>query len=108
VVVALHSLSMTAEFLISIHCVSKKNFPPLTCCNLHIHDPNTIIFGSSVTKKVRNQIMLCLPTSPASASALACERGNLEDGALVHCSCNTVQLLERSWCPFSCLMSNYC
>jgi len=46
-----------------IHCVS-KNVPPLTCCNLNVHDPIMTIFGRSVTKKVRNQIMLCFPTSP--------------------------------------------
>jgi len=42
--------------------VSQKNVPPLTCYNLDIHDPIRIIFGRSVTKKVRNQTMLCFPT----------------------------------------------
>jgi len=46
----------------SVHCVS-KNAPPLTCYNLDIHDPIKIIFGRSVTKKVRNWMMLCFPTS---------------------------------------------
>ena len=41
-----------------------KNIPPLTCYNLDIHDPITIIFGRSVTKKVRNWTMLCFPSSP--------------------------------------------
>jgi len=46
-----------------IHCVS-KNVPPLTCYNLDVHDPITIIFGGrSFTKKVGNQTMLCYPTS---------------------------------------------
>jgi len=36
----------------------------LTCYNLDIHDPITIIFGRSVTKKVGNQMMLCFPASP--------------------------------------------
>jgi len=40
-----------------------KNVPPLTCHNLDIHDPITIIFGRSVTEKVRNQTMLCFLTS---------------------------------------------
>jgi len=44
--------------------VSQKNVPPLTCYILDIHDPITIIFGRSVTKKVRNQTMLCFSTSP--------------------------------------------
>ena len=35
-----------------------KKVPPLTCNSLDIHDPIMIIFGRSVTKKVRNQIML--------------------------------------------------
>jgi len=37
----------------------------MTCYNLGIHDPITIIFGRGVTKKVRNQSMLCFPTSPS-------------------------------------------
>jgi len=45
-----------------IHRVS-KNVPSSTCYNLDIHDPMTIIFGRSVTEKVRNQTMLCSPTS---------------------------------------------
>jgi len=67
--------------------LSQKNVPPLTCYSLDIHDPITIIFGRSVTEKViisdiaifvlkrdvklqlttekvRNQVMLCFPTSP--------------------------------------------
>ena len=48
---------------VTIHCVS-KNVPPLTCYNLDTHDPITIIFGRSVTKKVGHQTMLCFPNSP--------------------------------------------
>jgi len=48
---------------IQIHRVS-KNVPPLTCYSLDIINPITIIFGKSVTEKVRNQIMLCFPVSP--------------------------------------------
>jgi len=47
---------------ILVHCVS-KNVPPLTCYNPDIDDPTTIIFGRSVTKKVRNQTMHCFFTS---------------------------------------------
>jgi len=32
--------------------------------NLDIYDPTRIIFGRSVTEKVRNQLMLCFPASP--------------------------------------------
>jgi len=46
------------------YTVSQKNVPPLTCYNLDIHYPIMIIFGRSVTEKVRNQTMLCFPTSP--------------------------------------------
>jgi len=35
-----------------------KNVPPLTCYNLDIHGPITIIFGRIVTKKVGNQTIL--------------------------------------------------
>ena len=44
-------------------CVS-KNVPPLTSYNLDIPDPITVISGRSVTKMVRNQMMLCFLTSP--------------------------------------------
>jgi len=46
----------------TLHSVS-KNVPPSTCYNLDIHDPIMIIFGRSVTEKVRNHMMLCFPTS---------------------------------------------
>ena len=36
-----------------LHRVS-KNVPPTTCYNLDIHNLITIIFGRSVTEKVRN------------------------------------------------------
>jgi len=58
-----------------MHRVS-KNVLPSTCYrpNLDIHNPITIIFDRSVTKKVRNQTMLCCPTSPVYiAYALPCE-----------------------------------
>jgi len=44
--------------------LSQKNVTHLTCYSLDIHYPITIIFGRSVTEKVRNQVMLCFPTSP--------------------------------------------
>jgi len=40
-----------------------KNVTPLNFYNSDIHDLITIIFGRSVAKKVRNQRMLCFPTS---------------------------------------------
>jgi len=80
-----------------IHRVS-KNVPPMTCYNLDIHDPITIIFGRSVTEKVRNHTMLCFPPHLSSASTLPAE--NPECSALVHCACNTVQLLQRYRLPF--------
>ena len=36
----------------------------MTCYSLNIHDPITILFGRSVTEKVRNQTMPCFPTLP--------------------------------------------
>jgi len=45
------------------YTVSQKNVLPLTCYNLGIHNPITIIFGRNVTEKVRNHMMLCFPTS---------------------------------------------
>jgi len=47
-----------------VHCVS-KNVPPLTCYDLDMQDPIAIIFGGSVTEKVKkNQTMLCFLASP--------------------------------------------
>jgi len=53
----------SAPHLILIHRVS-KNVPPLTSHSPDIHNPITTIFGRNVTEKVKNQTMLCFPTSP--------------------------------------------
>jgi len=37
-----------------VHCVS-KNVPPLTCYDLDMQDPIAIIFGGSVTEKVKKK-----------------------------------------------------
>jgi len=50
-------------FFTILHRVS-KNVQRLTCCSVNIHNPIMVIFGRRVTEKVRNQTMLCLPTSP--------------------------------------------
>jgi len=42
----------------------REKVTPLTCYNFDTNNPITIIFGRSVTKKVRNQTMLCFPTPP--------------------------------------------
>jgi len=44
------------------------------------------------------------PPHLSSASALPCIIGNPENTALVHCACNTVQLLQRYRLPFSSTM----
>jgi len=81
-----------AMHAVEIYTVSQKNVPPSTCYNIDIHDPITIIFGRNVTGKVKNHMMLCyLPSS----SAVPCEIENREDSALVHCACDSVQLLQR-------------
>jgi len=58
-----NSKTSTVASLVNLHRVS-KNAPPLTCYSLHIHNLITIIFGRSVTEKVRNPMMLCFPISP--------------------------------------------
>jgi len=50
--------------LLAVYTLCLKKVPHLTCYNLDIHDPITTIFDRSVTEKVRNQTMLCFPTSP--------------------------------------------
>ena len=47
-----------------------KNVPPLTCYNLEMHGPIAIIFARSVIEKVRNQTMLCIPTSPTQCFSI--------------------------------------
>jgi len=49
------------------------------------------------------EIRTCFVYPPhlSSAFALLCEIGNAEDSALMHCACNTVQLLQRYRVPFS-------
>jgi len=42
-----------------------------------------------------------VPSHLSSASALSCKTGNPEDSTLVHCACNTVQLLQHYQLPFS-------
>jgi len=44
--------ALLAYVMSDVHCVSKY-VPPLTCYNLDIHDPIAIIFGRSVTEKVK-------------------------------------------------------
>jgi len=75
------------------YTVSKKNIPPLTCYNLDIHYPITIIFGRSVTEKAGNQTMLCFFTSPIYRFSITLQ--NMKPRRLVLCACNTVQLLMR-------------
>jgi len=53
---------MYVPFVFRTYTVS-KNVPRLTCYDIVIHDPIKIVFGRSVTKKVRNQTMVCFPTS---------------------------------------------
>jgi len=47
-----------------IYTLYLKNVPPLTCYNLNTQDLITITFERSVTEKLKNQSMLCFPTSP--------------------------------------------
>jgi len=89
------SLCCHCSWAFAITTLCLKNAPSLTCYNLDIHDPITIIFGRSVTEKVRNQ--RCFVSHLIySASAFRCEIGNTEDSSLVHCACNTVQFRLRS------------
>jgi len=85
----------------------KKNVPPSTCYNLNMHDPITIIFGRSVTQKVWNIWWFDFPPHLSSASALPCEIGNPEDSTLVHCVCNTVQLVQCYRLPFTWTIPQY-
>jgi len=58
------ALCSTPQSLTDAHYYTvSENVPPLTCYSLDIPDPITIIFGRRFTKKVRNQTMLCFPTS---------------------------------------------
>jgi len=69
----------------TVHCVSKICPTYDLLYNLDIHNPVALIFGRTVTKKVRNQMMLCFPTSP------------------VQCFCITLQNRKPRNCIFSLL-----
>jgi len=74
-----------------------KNVPPFTCYDLDVRDPITVIFGRSVTEKVRNQTMLCLPTSSIYCFSITLRKRKprtQRTGALC------VQWLRRSRLPF--------
>jgi len=72
-----------------IHRVS-KNAPPLTCYNLDTLNPITIILAEVLLWKSE----IVFPPHLSSVSALPYKIGNPEDSTLVHCACNTVQLLQ--------------
>jgi len=76
-----------------------KNVPSLTCYNLDIHDQIMMIFGTSVTEKVRNNALFSRLTYLVLLHYLAKEEE--ESQKTMYCACNTVQLLQRSRLPFS-------
>ena len=78
-----------SELYIHSYTVSRKKVPPSSCYNLDIHDPITMIFDREVLRKSE------IPPHLSSVSALPYEKGNPDDSTLVHCACNTVQLLQR-------------
>jgi len=55
-----------------LYTVCQKNVPSLTCY-LDIDDPVTIIFGRSVTKKVKIRRCFVFPPHLSSTSALPCK-----------------------------------
>jgi len=65
-----------------------KNVPPLTltCYNLDTHEPIAIIFGRSVTDKVRNQMMHCFPISKNPFTCVKVIAGQMWDIFETRCS----------------------
>jgi len=80
---------------IIIYTVFQKHVLRTTCYNLDIHDPITVIFGRTVSDKVRNHTMLFSDLT-YSASVLPCKIGKPQNAALLHCAGNTVQCLHHS------------
>jgi len=74
-----------------------KNVPHLTCYNLDIHDPIEIIFGTSVTAKVRNYLTYLVLQHYLARE----ETQKTAQWCFVRA---TVQLLQRSRLSFSCTM----
>ena len=60
--VADEGYTFVCRYVEPLYTVSQKR-PTLTCYHLDTHDPITTIFGRNVTKKAKNQMMLCIPTS---------------------------------------------
>jgi len=63
----LHYRPNPNEEITSLSDCHRMYVPPFTCYNFDTHNPITIIFGRSVAEKVRNQTMVCFPTSPFSS-----------------------------------------
>jgi len=77
-----------------LHRVS-KNVPPSTCCNLDTHDPITIIFGRSVTGKVRKSYDVLLSCLAYLVLLHYLQKRKPRRQRTVHCASNTIQLLQR-------------
>jgi len=69
-----------------------KKVPPSTC---YIHNPITTFLAEVLLRKYEIIWCFVFQLHLSSAFALPCETGNPEDSALVHCACNTVQLMQR-------------
>ena len=79
-----------------------KNVPHLTCYNLDTHDPIMIIYGRSVTEKVKKQMMcVVFPPRLSSASVLPCKTGTQKTAHWCIIVRTIVQLLQLSRLPFS-------
>ena len=74
----------------------KKTCHLLTCCHLYIHDAIMIIFGRNDNEKVRNETMLCFPTSPIYCFTITLQERKPRRQCTSACVCNRVQLLESS------------
>ena len=73
----------------NLHCISKKSH--LWLAIILTYTIRLQKFLAEVLQR-KQEIRRCFVFPPhiSSASALSCEIGNPEDGALVHCACNTL------------------
>jgi len=84
-----------------------KNVPPSTCYNLDTHYPITIIFGRSVSEKVRNQTVLLFSHLTYIGLVLLHYLRNKKPRRQAHwCILRAIQL-QRYRLPFSWTMPQY-
>jgi len=82
----------------TLHRVSKKNVPPLACCNFDAHEWILVFFGRNVTNEVGNQKTLYYATSN---NLCFCTTWQNAETRKSHISLNWIVLHTQRTCALS-------